>query len=256
MLKKSNRRFHGFTAFFVVACIVLSMQSYGAFVPATPSPAQEKQELTLKNTWLQLALLRTEDMEAALGKKLSFREKIALQVLRKKSRKKFNSYMANNPSSSDECFTMYLKNGDVLEVKLLQITQNEIKYQRCNKPGDPEIIISKSDVFSIKDKAGELIYSLKNESWKKDAPLDTRRIESLSLTSGIVGIGSVTLGLLFGPLGLAAGITAFILGLVSLKRYKNNKEARGQGWAITGVVTGGLWLLFTLLVLVALAAYW
>jgi hypothetical protein len=256
MFMKSNRCFHPITAIFVVACIALSLQGYGAFVPATPSPAHEKQERIQKNMWLQLALMRTEDMEAALGKKLSFREKIALLHLRKKSQKQFNQYIASAETLDDDCFTMYLKNGEVLEVKLIQINQKEIKYQRCNKPGDPEIIISKSEVFSIKDKSGELIYSLKNESWKKDAPMDTQRIESLSLASGIVGIGSVTLGLLYGPLGLAAGITAFILGLISLKRYRSSKEARGEGWAITGVVTGGLWLLFTFLVLVALAALW
>jgi hypothetical protein len=205
-----------------------------------------------ENTWLKLAFMSNKDIEKALGRKLSFRQKLGIIFLKKQIRKTYRAHLKVQYFSPDECFTMYLKNGDVLEVKLLQITPTEIKYQRCNKPGDPEIIISKSDVFSIKDKAGEVIYSAKNESWRAGSNADTRRVEGLSLASGILGIGSLTIGLFIWPVGMAAGITAFVLGLISLRGFRNNREARGQGWAITGIVAGGLWSILGILLLFSL----
>lgn len=256
MNRKSRIFLHRLAALLFFVCILFSQHSYSAFVPSATHPAQVKNTVNPENIWLKMAFMSNKDIEKAIGKKLSFREKIGIILLKRNIRKNYRSYLKNQQFLNDECFTMYLKNGDVIEVKLLQISPNEIKYQRCNKPGDPEIIISKADVFSIKDKSGEIIYSSQNESWKKGPIPDTRRVESLSLTSGILGIGSLTVGLLFGPIGLAAGITAFVLGLVSLRKYRNNNNARGQGWAITGVVAGGLWLLFGLFILVALATWW
>lgn len=252
MKRKFTIYLNGIAALLLLVCMFCSTNSYSAFVPANRQPAHIKPTVKPENAWLKLAFMSNRDIERMIGRKLSFKEKISLIVLKRNIRKNYKNTLNIQPILTNDCFTMYLKNGEVLEVKLLQITPTEVKYQRCNKPGDPEIIISKSDIFSIKDKAGEVIYSSRNEDWKRGEKPDTRKVEGLSLASGILGIGSLTIGLFIWPLGMAAGITGLILGLISLKGYRNNREARGQGWAITGIVAGGLWSILGILILLSL----
>lgn len=258
MIKLSIRFFQILSAVLIFVFVLCIPNGYGARVPAEKNETsrQEVSAESMQEAYLKLTSMSNKEIESLIGKKLTIKEKLGLYLFRKeikKSNKRNAKWVA---SFNDECFTIYLKNGDVLEVKLIQITPNEIKYQRCNKPGDPEIVIAKSDVFSIKDKSGDLIYSSKNESWKKGYGTRTGPTDNLAMVSGILGIASLTVGLLVWPLGLAAGLVAFILGLSALRRFRTNNEIRGEGWAITGVTAGGLWIFFGILVLIALAAGW
>lgn len=47
------------------------------------------------------------------------------------------------------CFKIVLKNGDIIEVDISQIILIEVKYRRCGKLDDLEIVFSKGDVLSI-----------------------------------------------------------------------------------------------------------
>jgi hypothetical protein len=255
MRKLSTKFFQVVASVLFFVLIVCIPKGYSAFIPAENSKEAIHAQ-SLENPYLTIALMSNKEIESLMGKKLTLKEKLGLYFLRKEIRKNNKRNLRKVVSLDDECFTMYLKSGDILEVKLIQITPNEIKYQRCNKPGDPEIVIAKSDVFSIKDKSGDLIYSSKNESWKKGYGARTGPTDNLALVSGILGIASLTIGLLVWPLGLAAGLVAFILGLSALRRFRSNNEIRGEGWAITGVTAGGLWIFFGILILIALAAGW
>lgn len=243
---------------FLSSLTSLAPKTFAAFVPAT-EPVFSQKALSPGNDEAFLYVLTTmsnKDIEKLTGKKLTIKEKAGLFILRRKAIKNGRLHAKNMADWEDKCFSMYLKNGDVIEVKLIQISTSEIKYKRCNKPDDPEIIIAKTDVFTIKDSNGEAIYSSKDESWKNGNAAADGVTDKLALASGITGIVAVTLGLLFWPVGLPAAIAAGIMGIISLNRFKKNPKLRGEGWAITGIVAGGLWILFALLVLIAYASGW
>lgn len=235
----------------VLGLLVLAPKAHAAFVPGDKQAGSKAaiNSQNIRKSYSFLAGFTNKEIEQLAGRKLTFREKLGLNMLRRQNRVKATDW-------SDKCFTMYLKNGDVVEVKLLQITGTEIKYQRCNKPDDPEIVISKEEVFSIKDSSGEAIYSSKNETWKKDYAAADGGTDRLALAAGLTGIFALTFGILFWPVGLAAGLAAGIMGIVSLSRFKTNRKLRGEGWAITGIVAGGLWVFFGILVLIAIASGW
>ncbi len=242
---------------FVVGFVFFWQKTYAAFVPAS-EPVLSQSALNPKNVDdidNLLANLGNKDMEKLLGRKLTFKEKAGLFMLHRQVGKKGQGNFWTPADRDDKCFTMYLKNGDVIEVKLIQISTTDIKYQRCNKPDDPEIIIAKADVFTIKDAKGEAIYSSKDESWKKGYGAADGETDKLALASGITGIAAVTLGLFIWPLGMAAALAAGVMGIVSLNRMKKSRSLRGQGWAITGIVAGGLWVLVGGLIIIALASW-
>ncbi len=244
--------------FFLLSLTFVTPTTFAAFVPAT-EPALSQKVLNPGNDEAFLYVLNTmsnKDIEKLTGKKLTIKEKAGLFILRRKAIKNGRLHAQNMADWEDKCFSMYLKNGDVIEVKLIQISTSEIKYKRCNKPDDPEIIIAKTDVFTIKDSNGEAIYSSKDESWKNGNVAADGVTDKLALASGITGIAAVTLGLLIWPVGLAAAIAAGVMGIIALNRFKKNPKLRGEGWAITGIVAGGLWILFALLVLIAYASGW
>ncbi len=229
-----------------------------AFVP------EEKKTVTIKKDnpqnaadfYFVLASLSNRELEALTGKKLTFKEKLSLKALRQQVRKKNLLPVTFPPEQMQKCFTMYLVNGDVIEVKLIQITTNEIKYQRCNKPDDPEIIIAKEDVFSIKDSEGDTIYSSKNEKWKKGYEVTDGATDKLALAAGIAGIAAITVGLFFWPVGLLGALAAGIMAPMALSRFKKNPNLRGKGWAITGLVASILWTFFVILAILVIAAGW
>jgi hypothetical protein len=67
--------------------------------------------------------------------------------------------------------------------------------------------------------------------------------QGLAITSMIVGVVGLVIGwFCFGPI---FGIVALVLGLVSLSQIKKSPETTGgKPFAIIGVVTGGLSLVF------------
>jgi len=244
-------------------CILLSAVVFGSlFSPAKTNAAfvPEKEQsvarkaVSAENTWETysfLAGLSNREIEKLSGKKLSLRERAGLYWFRRQ-----NKVNAADPTTLtadwvDKCFIMHLRNGDVMEVKLIQISTTQIKYQLCNKPDDPENIIGKGDVHSIVDSNGEAIYSSKDEQWNMTYGKDVVT-DRLALASGITGIAALTLGLLFWPLGLAAGIAAGVMGLKSMSRFKTNPKIRGRGWGITGIVSGGIWKVLGILIIIVL----
>jgi hypothetical protein len=242
----------------VLSSLFFAQKSQAAFVPENKQGKSLNQANpgNIQETYSFLTGLSNREIEKLSGKKLTLREKAGLNLLRRQNKGKAAGQLTMPAEWSDKCFTMYLKNGDVLEVKLIQITPNEIKYQRCNKPDDPEIVIVKEDVFSIKDSNGEAIYSSKDEKWKTGNAVADGATDKLALASGITGIAALTLGLLFWPVGLVAGIAAGIMGIMSMSRFRTNRKLRGEGWAIVGITAGGLWVFIGILILILLAAGW
>jgi hypothetical protein len=144
---------------------------------------------------------------------------------------------------SEECSQIIMKNGDIIQANIIQITTNDIKYRRCGKPNDPEINISKKEVLFVKASDGATIY-------KNDSRIDEASSQKTN--------GFAIAGFIFGLLGFLTGFGA-ILGLVfsaiGLSRIKKNpKRFRGRGLAIAGLVLSIIVIGIVLLILLLLLA--
>ena len=73
--------------------------------------------------------------------------------------------------------------------------------------------------------------------------------QALAITSLIFGVLSITFGIICG--GPVFGAIAVVLGIIALLQIRSNPERYGgKGFAIVGIITGSLWILFLLFMLV------
>ena len=152
--------------------------------------------------------------------------------------------------TADGCETIVLKTGDLISVKVIQISPTEVKYKRCGKPNDPEIILPLSKVLKIIDAESIPMWS-NDKNGTTDGSSTGQKVNGLALTSMISGIISVILTLFGG--GWLTGALAIIFGSIGLYKITHNPEKwRGKGMAITGLVTGIAALVILALLILAL----
>jgi len=133
--------------------------------------------------------------------------------------------LEENDNGNDSIF---LKSGTIIVCKVLEVTTNEIKFQRTEN----------GTIMTIKSKnVTKIIYSDGKTNNLSFYSPDTIYLErtfdtfaSLSLFTGIVGffIASIILG----PLAIIFGFT----GIVRIYKYKY--QYRGKGLAILGILIG------------------
>ena len=142
--------------------------------------------------------------------------------------------------SEDECGDLItFKNGDELKAKVMEISEKEIKYKRCDNLDGPLITVNKSDVFMIK-------YANGTKEVIKDSPKqnNTQQKQNPKPNTGSNGpqihplaIVSIVAGLLW--LYWLGSIAAIITGAIALQRIKAEPEKyNGKGAAIAGIVLG------------------
>lgn len=177
-----------------------------------------------------------------------------------------------------ECDVITLKSGDEIKAKVLEITQTEIKYKKCDNINGPTISLNKADIFMIKYANGtkEMITTKetknnsnaeKKNNSQRTSSNDGNEISGLAIASFILGLLWVLVSLLpymgilstasigLSIIALISGILAFILGLSALSRIKNDNHLGGKGFAIAGVVLGALYLLILIITIVAIIAF-
>lgn len=54
------------------------------------------------------------------------------------------------------CDQLVMRNGDLIDVKILEVGVNEIRYKRCNRDDGPDYVVSKSDALSIRFANGDV----------------------------------------------------------------------------------------------------
>lgn len=179
-------------------------------------------------------------LETIKGEKLTFKEKLALRLFKKK----ISTTIGNMPLANPECDVVTLKDGTDVSCKVLEINDKEIKYKKCENLDGPVHVINKKDVFRIVYANGskEVINQVKLD--KKD----NAKLEGLSLASMILGILSV---LSFASIlgGIFLGLLAIVFGIIGLNRTKDKENFFGKGFAIAGLITGAIGLLLALLLL-------
>lgn len=249
--------------------LLFSLMSFLLFV-GSPTTAMvvtpiKKKEFTI-NDFVNSS---NKDLETKFGTDFNFKEKLGLYILKKKLKKviKKNPNLGKTDFSSIQqafgCSKIVLKNGDIIEADVSEITPTEIRYKRCGKANDPDIIISKNDVLSVTTEDGSVIF--RNTGGKNYNPSPNGQSNDGLITEplGIASIGAGGLGLILGLfastpilgiLGILLAIAGIILGWTSLTRIRKNPEKyKGKGLAITGIITGGVLILLIVVALFALA---
>jgi Domain of unknown function (DUF4190) len=190
-----------------------------------------------------------KEIEAKTGKKLNFFQRMGLKMLQKKMQKVLKQ-------QGDNCSKIVMKDGDIIEANIIQISPTEIKYKRCGKPNDPELVIYKKDVLSIKTADGEIIFRNTNNNVNTDDSNNNNRdknygtddrnnnnksnepkLEGNALAGMICGVMGLLLG--FNLIGLAAGVVGIILSIIGMNKIKREpKKYKGRGLALAGLICG------------------
>lgn len=180
---------------------------------------------------------------------LSFKDRFLLKVLQFKVKHFASKSLIFNGMPGD-CAKIVLKDGDVIEANIIQISPIEVKYKRCGKPNDPETILYKKDILSIKAADGEIIYRNTGNTTARRTDTPTSNDEASYNGYAIAGFVTGLCGLIVSAfwLGLASAIVGIVLSYMGLKQIKANpSEYKGKGLARAGLILGiiacGLFLL-------------
>jgi hypothetical protein len=126
----------------------------------------------------------------------------------KKSGKKLKQTISLDETCGD---LITFKDGDEVKAKVIEITDNQIKYKRCDNLDGPVISASKSSVFSIKYANGikEVIHADTPSTTNKPSTTSsssTAKPSSKNGNAGFMGILSLVFGIL--------GILLFVFGIL------------------------------------------
>jgi TM2 domain-containing membrane protein YozV len=133
-------------------------------------------------------------------------------------------------ANSEECDVIFLKNGQEIKAKVLEVGVSEIKYKGCNNMNGPTYFKKKSDVFMIKHPNGTstVIASDDTKSSNQNIPKTSSKGTSgksqlvallLCIFIGTLGIHRFYLGYTgIGILMLLTGGVCGILALIDLIR--------------------------------------
>lgn len=151
------------------------------------------------------------------------------------------------PTLLDSCGDIIiLRNGEEITVKALEISQQTIKYKRCNNLDGPLISVNTENVFMIKYANGfKEVFKEKpvavNIVETKKAP--EKKYNNLAIASFVIAL------FLFFPYGAPF---AFGFGIQALREMKKEPEKyKGKAMAVTGVVISSVVLLIALVVLLS-----
>jgi hypothetical protein len=152
---------------------------------------------------------------------------------------------------SGDCAQIVLKTGDVISANVLQISPCEVKYKRCGKPNDPEMVLPSSKILKIKDTDGSDIWDIKNNTCEEDRGNSNEKPLTNFFAIGAFVDGIVSLITPIPILAILLAVLGIVLGAVAIKQIRDNpKKYKGKGLAIAGLVCG----IVTLVLLIALLA--
>ena len=147
-----------------------------------------------------------------------------------------------------DCDNIIFKNGDELSAKVIEITQDVVKYKRCDNLDGPLISVNKYELLMIRYKNGS------KEIFKDNSPeFENKEIDKSKLKTQGLGLSSMIIGLvgLLVPSSIVLIILsplAIIFSSIAMVKIKKNPEKfKGKGFAITGLVLGILLVVWTII---------
>jgi len=159
---------------------------------------------------------------------------------------------AEEPEKS--CDTLLMKNGKVINAKIIEIGVDIIKYKRCEFLDGPMYSVNSSDVELLTYSNGtkEVVPTVKT-------PPKKSKTHIVGLVLGIVGLNlgvafAIILSQVFFFIGAGLGLLAIILAIISHLMLKKNPDAQnGRTLGAISAIVGGLSLVaLTITFLVAI----
>ncbi len=161
--------------------------------------------------------------------------------------KKISLLNSNSPlinlNKDGPCDKITFKNGDELNVKILEIAPFDIKYKKCDSPDGPSYIIKKSTVFMITYANGT------KEVFKAEPEVKPSNNNNSSNNNNNNNKGpsiheSAVISLVTGITGLflfIGSIPAIIFGAVAIRKINREPQKySGKGMATVGIMLGVL----------------
>jgi hypothetical protein len=116
------------------------------------------------------------------------------------------------------------KSGSYIDVKILQVNQNDIVYRPCNDLEGPAFTILKSDVAQLRYQDGRLENLSSTEKPAVIEPKEEVKKDSNELTDKEKPMDPVAIAALILALTMFLWLPAIILGIISLVRQRNNPD--------------------------------
>jgi hypothetical protein len=145
------------------------------------------------------------------------------------------------------CDTIVLRNGDIMEAKVVEIGQHEIRYKKCENTEGPVFVVNITDVFMIKYPNGTRDYFTSERS---PAPSMGGTAQKKTDGMAVAGFIGSLVGLFIA--GIPLGIMAIVFGFVSLGKIKRHPERyKGRGFGIASIIIGAVDVIGMLIILAA-----
>lgn len=174
---------------------------------------------------------------------ISSSSKNSVQLTPETINSKNNSSHAEENIMTNECDVIIFKKGDEVEVKVLEVGVNEIRYKKCDNLNGPTFTENKSKIFMIKFANGSKTVFDEDTAQNNNNSNNTNRNEDEYLkTIDSDDKSFIVAALLWFFLGLL-GIHRFYLGHIGIGvLYLLTGGLCGIGWIIDGILflVGGL----------------
>ncbi len=159
------------------------------------------------------------------------------------------SHKTKNDSCGD---FIVMKDGTVVEGKITEISETEVKYKKCNNLSGPSYTTKLDKVARIKYSDGneESFGTRSKNPVVSSVPSKSSTNDSwnpFAIASLIMGILSFTI-----LLALVTGPLAFIFGIIAHNQINNESGNKGRGMATFGIVIGAIVLFVLLLLIIAM----
>lgn len=214
---------------------VLAFQSTYAIKPN--KEVNDTYDLTFQRLIEESEKLYSVDVFTKLtNRKPKFHEKIALKFIQKYQEREYRKLRKRiDKHQSKECDLMILKNGDEIEVKIIEVSSKNIKYKKCDYLDGPLYTKDKSEIFMLKYSNGtkEMIDSDANPVSNNTNEVAPNPYDNVNTTGGWI-------------VGILAGVLLSFLGMLFALAFEKGPKRRAfwKGWLIG----------FLLLLLIVLAA--
>lgn len=166
----------------------------------------------------------------------------------------------------DTCDSIFLINGQIIEAKILEVNDIEIKYKKCSFTDGPVFIIKKEIIEKITYKNGDVetiqqkvdnqkSYNEEYENFQKNK---TFALAEFSLVQAVIStliflvMLFIEIPFLIFLMGIVASILAFINGIISLSKQIKHKITKRIAHSVIAIVLGLLMFLLFALILISI----
>lgn len=152
-------------------------------------------------------------------------------------------------ANNNSCETIFLRNGEEVQAKVIEVGVTTVRYKLCNLPDGPDFIKDKSSIFMIRypDGSKDVFKEVATVEAERKAERPTSKKSSLAVLSLVFSILGVY------PLTILGSVVGLVTGLIYIRTNPfEDTSSRSRKQAVAGIVISGivLGLFATLLLLI------